>query len=94
MFKKFAAVYGTKSGRDLNKEEAAGTHIKFLDDGGITFEEADEVFVCRMLGKAFIQQDDRSPALKAFYEKNPQYWKTMNPHGIFIGEIIGHYVRK
>ena len=94
MYKKFASVYGTKSGRDLNKEEAAGTHIKFLEDGGITFEEADEVFVCKMLGKAYIQEKDRSPALKAFYEKNRQYWETMDPHGIFIGEIIGHYVRK
>ena len=93
LFKKFA-VYGTKSGRDINKEEVAGTHIKFLDDGGITFDEAEEVFVCKMLAKAYIQEKDRSPTLKAFYEKNPQYWKTMNPHGIFIGEIIGHYVRK
>ena len=93
LFKKFA-VYGTKSGRDINKEEVAGTHIKFLDNGGITFDEAEEVFVCRMLGKAYIQEKDRSPALKEFYEKNKDYWKTMDPHGIFIGEIIGHYIRK
>ena len=93
LFKKFA-VYGTKSGRDINKEEVAGTHIKFLDDGGITFEEAEEVFVCKMLAKAYIQEKDRSPTLKAFYEKAKQYWKNMDPHAIFIGEIIGHYVRK
>ena len=94
LFKKFANVYGTKSGKDINKEEAAGTHIRFLEDGGITFDEAEEVFVCRMLGKAYIQEKDRSPALKEFYEKNKDYWKTMDPHGIFIGEIIGHYIRK
>ena len=94
LFKKFALVYGTKSGKDINKEEAAGTHIKFLDDGGITFDEAEEVYVCKMLGKAYIQEKDRTPALKGFYEKNKQYWKTMDPHGIFIGEIIGHYIRK
>ena len=93
LFKKFA-VYGTKSGRDINKEEVAGTHIKFLDDGGITFDEAEEVFVCKMLAKAYIQEKDRSPTLKAFYEKAKQYWKNMDPHAIFIGEIIGHYVRK
>ena len=93
LFKKFA-VYGTKSGKDINKEEVAGTHIKFLDDGGITFEEAEEVFVCKMLAKAYIQEKDRSPTLKAFYEKAKQYWKNMDPHAIFIGEIIGHYVRK
>ena len=94
LFKKFANIYGTKSGRDLNKEEAAGTHIQFLDDGGITFKEAEEVFVCKMLGKAFIQDEDSYPGLKAFYEKQKKYFKTMKPHGIFIGEIVGHYVRK
>ena len=94
LFKKFANIYGTKSGRDINKEEAAGTHIQFLDDGGITFKEAEEVFVCRMLGKAFIQDEDSYPGLKAFYERQKKYFKTMKPHGIFIGEIIGHYVRK
>jgi len=94
LFKKFADAYGTKSGKDINKEEAAGTHIRFLEDGGITFDEAEEVFVCRMLGKAYMQEKDQSPALKEFYEKNKQDWKTMDPHGIFIGEIIGHYIRK
>ena len=89
MFKKFA-VYGSKSGRDINKEEVAGTHIKFLDDGGITFDEAEEVFVCKMLGKAYIQEEDRYPGLKAFYEKQKKYFKNMDPHAIFIGEIIGH----
>jgi enoyl-CoA hydratase len=93
LFKKFANIYGTKSGRDINKEEAAGTHIKFLDDGGITFEEAEEVFVCKMLAKANIQDEDSSPKLKDFYEKRKEYFKTMKPHGIFIGEIVGHYVR-
>ena len=93
IFKKFA-VYGTKSGRDINKEEVAGTHIRFLDDGGITFDEAEEVFVCRMLGKAYIQNEDAYPGLKAFYERQKKYFKTMDPHAIFIGEIIGHYIRK
>ena len=93
MFKKFA-VYGTKSGRDINKEEVAGTHIRFLDDGGITFDEAVEVYVCRMLGKAYIQDEDSYPGLKAFYKKVQQYFKNLKPHAMFIGEIIGHYVRK
>ena len=93
MYKKFA-VYGTKSGRDINKEEVAGTHIKFLDDGGITFDEAIEVFVCRMLGKAYIQDEDSYPGLKAFYKKQQKYFKNLKPHAMFIGEIIGHYVRK
>ena len=94
LFKKFANIYGTKSGRDMNKEKEAGTHIKFLEDGGITFEEAEEVYVCKMLAKANIKDEDSSPGLKDFYEKRKEYFKTVKPHGIFIGEIIGHYVRK
>ena len=94
LFKKFANIYGTKSGRDINKEKEAGTHIQFLDDGGITFEEAEEVYVCKMLAKAFIKDEDSYPELKAFYEERKEYFKTMKPHGIFIGEIVGHYVRK
>ena len=39
-------VYGSKSGRDIDKEEVGGIHIRFLDNGGITFDEADEVYVC------------------------------------------------
>jgi len=93
IFKKFA-VYGTKSGRDINKEEVGGTHIKFLNDGGITFDEAEEVFVCEMLDKAYIQNENSYPGLKAFYKKQQKYFKTLEPHAIFIGEIIGHYVRK
>ena len=93
IYKKFA-VYGTKSGRDINKEEVAGTHIKFLDNGGITFDEAEEVFVCKMLGKAYIEDENSYPGLKAFYEKQKKYFKTMKPHALFIGEIIEHYVRE
>ena len=33
-FKQFVP-YGNKSGRDINKEEVAGTHIQYLDNGGI-----------------------------------------------------------
>ena len=87
-------LYGSISGRNFDKEKVSGTHIKFLDDGGITFDEAEEVFVCEMLGKAYIQDEDSYPGLKAFYKKQQKYFKTLKPHAIFIGEIIGHYVRK
>ena len=68
-FKQFVP-YGNKSGRDINKEEVAGTHIRFLDGGGITFDESEEVFICKMPGKAYIKEKDRSNALKDFYENN------------------------
>ena len=92
-FKQFVP-YGNKSGRDINKEEVAGTHIQYLDNGGITFEEADEFYVCKMVGKAYFKKEDLAPEILEFYEKGKKlYNQSDNPHGLFIGEIIGHYKR-
>ena len=92
-FKQFVP-YGNRSGRDINKEEVAGTHIQYLDNGGITFEEADEFYVCKMVGKAYFKKEDLAPEILEFYEKGKKlYNQSDNPHGLFIGEIIGHYKR-
>ena len=92
-FKQFVP-YGNKSGRDINKEEVAGTHIQYLDNGGITFEEADEFYVCKMVGKAYFKKEDLAPEILDFYEKGKKLFnQSDNPHGLFIGEIIGHYKR-
>ena len=93
LYKKFVP-YGNKSGRDINKEEASGTHIQFLDDGGITFEEAEEVYVCKMMAKTYVEKENMSPEIIEFYEKASTAFKqSTEPHGIYIGEIIGHYRR-
>ena len=92
-FKQFVP-YGNKSGRDINKEEVAGTHIQYLDNGGITFEEADEFYVCKMVGKAYFKKEDLAPEILEFYEKGKKLFnQSDNQHGLFIGEIIGHYKR-
>ncbi len=93
LYKKFV-VYGTKSGRDINKEEVSGTHIKFLDDGGITFDEAEEVFVCRLMTKSYIEDENIDPYILELYKSNPKVYKSLKPHALYLGEIIGHYVRK
>ena len=93
LYKKFVP-YGNKSGRDINKEEASGTHIQFLEDGGITFEEAEEIFVCKMMARAHLKKEEMSPEIIEFYEKASVAFKqNKEPHGIYIGEIIGHYKR-
>ena len=92
-YKKFVP-YGNKSGRDINKEEVAGTHIQYLDNGGITFEEAEEFYVCKMMGKAYFKREDLHPEILDFYERGKTLFKQSDePHGLFIGEIIGHYKR-
>ena len=92
-YKKFVP-YGNKSGRDINKEEVSGTHIQYLDNGGITFEEAEEFYVCKMMGKAYFKREDLNPEILDFYERGKKLFKQSDePHGLFIGEIIGHYKR-
>ena len=93
LLKKFI-IYGTKSGKDVNKEEEAGTHIKFLEKGGITFGEAVEVYVCKKMAKSVIDEKTMDPYIKELYRNNVKVYKTGKPHVLYIGEIIGHYVRE
>ena len=93
LYKKFVP-YGNKSGREINKEEISGTHIKFLDNGGNTFEEAEEVYVCKMMAKSHLEHENIAPEIIEFYEKaSTAFNQSKEPHGIYIGEIIEHYKR-
>ena len=97
MYPKFS-VYGVKSGRNINKEEVSDTHIKFLDDGGITFDEAEEVYVCKIVGRAHLTNDDVAPEINEFYELASKKFahiikQSTVPHSLYMGEIIGHYKR-
>ena len=93
LYKKFR-IYGNKSGRDINKEEESGAQIQFLDNGGITFKEAEEVYVCKMMAKIKLEEKKLSPEIIDFYDKASTLFKqTKEPHGVYIGEIIGHYKR-
>ena len=93
LLKKFA-IYGTKSGKDVNKEEEAGTHIQFLEKGGVTFGEAVEVYVCKKMAKSVIDENTMDPYIKELYRNNVKVYKTLKPHVLYIGEIIGHYIRE
>ena len=84
-------LYGTLSGRNYNKEKMSGSHIKFLDDGGITFEEANEVYVCRKLLTSHFKEEEVDKSIIELYKSNLEVYQSTNPHSIYIGEIIGHY---
>jgi enoyl-CoA hydratase len=91
LYPKFRA-YGNKSGRDINKEEVTGAQIVFMENGGITFKEAEEVYVCKMMARTYLEKKNLSPEIVDFYEKAaPLFKQSTEPHGIYIGEIIGHY---
>ena len=94
LYKSKFGPYGSKSGRDINKEEVTGAHIKFLDDGGITFEEAVEVYVCKIIAKAHLTEEDVHQELVDMYKGNVKAYPTTKPHTMYVGEIIGHYKRE
>ena len=86
-------LYGSVSGRDFDKEKISGTHIKFLDDGGITFEEALEVYVCKKIAVSHLKEDEVDKSIIDLYNSNLPVYSSTNPHTVYIGEIIGHYVK-
>ena len=91
LYKKFR-IYGNKSGRDINKEEESGAQIQYLDNGGITFKEAEEVYVCKVMAKTYFDEKNLSKESIDFYDKASGLFKqTKEPHGVYIGEIIAHY---
>ena len=61
--------------------------------GGITFEEAKEVFVCKIICKTHLKEEDLDKEIIQFYEANLAGFKSTKPHGQYIGEIIGHYTK-
>lgn len=86
-------AYGSNSGKDINKEEIFNTNIIFLDDGGITFEEALEIYVCRIIEKIHLQENDVHQDIINRYKGLGQAYPTTKPLYVFKGEIIGHYKR-
>ena len=74
------SIYGTKSGRDINKEEEAGTHIRYLYDGGITFDEAEEIYVCKIITKSYLKEENMDQSIFELYktiQKFINHWSLM-----------------
>ena len=72
---------GTLSGRDLDKVKAAGLTPKVLPDG-MTFEEAEETFVCRKLYFHTLDFDSCPEAARRIYQNGVQ------PHYLIMGEVL------
>ena len=68
--------------------------IKFLEKGGVTFDEAVEVYVCKIMAKSIIDEKTMDPYIKELYRNNVKVYKSEVPHVLYIGEILYHYVRE
>ena len=74
-------VMGRMSGRDGNKAAAAGLTPRFLPQG-ITFQEANETFVCQKIYMAPMAYEDVPPVAQRIYQNGVQ------PHWIIMGEVM------
>ena len=76
-------LMGRMSGRGGDKVAAAGLTPKFLPEG-ITFEEAQETFLCKKIYMAPMAYEDVPPYAQRIYQNG------IEPHWIFMGQVMAH----
>ena len=84
-YRKALGIFGSKSGRDIDKAKTAGLNPKILSNG-VTYEEAEETIVCK---KLFMQQLDKSkfPEIALpFY--NGRGDKELPAHYFVVAEVL------
>ncbi len=80
------AVFGTKSGRDLDKIKACGLTVRYGAGDAPFFEEAEKVLVCRTL---FVQ--DMAPECVRDDRILAHYGAKGGWHRIYTGEVLEAY---
>lgn len=85
--RKALAFYGSKSGRDVNKEEACNFHVEETEDFAY-LQEANMVFACRKLYCGMLEENEF--VNKEVAEKN---YPNKDYHYVYIGEIEKVFVK-
>lgn len=77
-------IYGSKSGRDFNKDQEANFHpVEVLNT--VTYEEAKMTLVCRKMYQTRMNDEDFTDYVPADFYQNID--KSVRHH-MYIGEII------
>lgn len=84
--KKIHAVCGSKSGRDVNKAEAADLTALFTD-GTTAFDEAEIIVVCQKVYASNLSPGD-------FLDASIEKWYKDDYHKIYVGNILKVYVKE
>lgn len=79
---------GTKSGRDVNKDELCSLHVVELD-GEIAYSEASLVITCKKIYQDDFKKDNFLDM--SIYEK--RYMDDL-PHRFYVGEVINVYKKQ
>ena len=74
-------LMGSKSGRDIDKDAAAGLTVRDLGDA-ITYEEAEVTLLCK---KLYYQDMDPKNMPAEVVQAN---YTEDKPHRLFIGEVV------
>lgn len=77
---------GSKSGRDMDKMQGSGLTPAAVPGGGVTFEEAELVLVCR---KRYVQDMPKENFVNQ--ETLDKWYADQNYHTMYIGEIVAAY---
>jgi len=82
-------IFGSKSGRDMDKIAATGLHPFTTENGNILFEEARVSLECRKLYTEMLKEDN-------FLDKSiyPKWYDQAhgNPHKMYVAEIVNGWV--
>lgn len=80
-YKKALTIMGSKSGRDIDKDEASGLTIKPIGQV-VTYEEAEVTIICRKIyWQDLVKENIPQDAIDLFY-------KEEDPHRMFVGEVV------
>ena len=80
-YREALTLMGSKSGRDIDKDAAAGLTVKDLGDA-VTYEEAEVTLLCR---KIYHQDMDPENMPAEVVQQN---YTVDQPHRLFIGEVV------
>ncbi len=90
--KQALGIMGSRSGRDGDKESAAGlTPIPV--GGSVGYREASLTLLCRKLYQHPFDRESLAPELQAYYQKHPMVYPpdengNWQPHWVFVGELV------
>ena len=89
-YKRALGYMGTHSGRDGDKAAAAGLTPVSMGEG-VSYEEANLVFLCRKVYQQQFLKESMSPEILEYHQSMPQNGPDgddWQPHWFFIGRIL------
>ena len=83
---------GSRSGRDVNKQESAGlTRLAARAGGADAVAECGTIFECRIVQKQLLDLSTLDPEIRRRNYGSNQALPDGDPHVIYVGEVLAAY---